>query len=195
MKIVVLAKNNYTFSKWDGGTTTQLLILPAKANYAKLNFNLRISKAIIHAPESFFSSLPGVKRNLLFLEGASLLTINKTKHQLLLPGDEINFKGSLPIHCKGRGKDFNVMITSDGKVSSQLLALEKGECIELDQTTSGQFLFLHANKGDVKVKIGEDNFVLKQDMSLYIDKLTKEVLIYIEAKKAAEIILAEVLLK
>ncbi len=195
MKIIVLNKDNYSQKRWDGGITTQLLILPTKANYAKLNFRLRISKASITAPQSIFSSLQGVKRNLLFLEGASLLTISRKKHQLLLPGDEINFKGDLPIQCKGKGKDFNVMLIGDGKTSSQLLALEKGECIELDQTTSGQFLFLHANKGDIKVGIGNENYILKQEMSLYINELNEEVLISIEAKKAAEVILAEVLLK
>lgn len=195
MKIIVLNKDNYSQKKWDGGITTQLLILPPNANYAKLNFRLRISKAAITAPQSIFSSLQGVKRNLLYLEGASLLTIIQNNYQLLLPGDEINFKGDLPIQCKGKGIDFNVMLTKEGKVSSQLLQMEKGEYIELDQTTSGQFLFLHANKGNIKVSIGNENFMLKQEMSLYINELNEEALISIEAKKAAEVILAEVLLK
>jgi environmental stress-induced protein Ves len=195
MNIVILDKDSYAYKKWDGGITNQLLILPPQANYGKLNFDLRISKAKITSLHSSFSILPGVNRNLLFLEGASLLTITPNKHQLLLPGDEINFKGDLPIQCKGKGIDFNVMLTKGGKVSSQLLQMEKGECLELDQTTSGQFLFLHANKGNIKVGIGNEKFILKQEMSLYINELNEEVLISIEANKTAEVILTEVLLK
>jgi environmental stress-induced protein Ves len=195
MKVTILNTSNYTITKWDGGTTHQLLILPLKANYAKLNFKLRLSKAVINAPQSTFSKLPGVTRNLLYLEGISLLSLPKNRHQLLLPGDEINFKGELPIHCKGKGKDFNVMHTGDANVSSQLLNLDRAEVIELDQTTAGQFLFLHAHKGEIKVSIGANHYILKQEMSLYIDKLNEELPIFIEAKKAADIILAEVLLK
>jgi environmental stress-induced protein Ves len=68
MMPIVLHKTDYVTTQWTGGSTTQMLILPRGANYAKRNFEIRLSAASIEIPESTFTPLPGVLRSLVFVK-------------------------------------------------------------------------------------------------------------------------------
>lgn len=194
MKIISLQKHTHQINKWDGGTTHELFILPAIAAYADRNFQLRISKAYIQKPESDFTLLPGINRNLLLLEGSMLLHINRKKYQLLLPADEIHFEGGIPIHCKGSGVDYNVMWKGEGEVSSQVLHMETHDHVMLDQSIGGQMLFFHLHRGKVEIEILGEVFKLNAGGSLVIDALREDLNLMVYATAASDLILSEILL-
>ena len=56
-------------SNWSGGSTTQLYICPENATLQELNFDLRISSAIIEVESSNFTTFSGYKRIIFPLEG------------------------------------------------------------------------------------------------------------------------------
>jgi environmental stress-induced protein Ves len=60
--------------EWSAGTTTQLYISPDGANFQSDNYDFRVSVARVIEPESTFTSLPGVERLLMVLEGEQELS-------------------------------------------------------------------------------------------------------------------------
>lgn len=192
MKPIVLHKTDYVTTQWTGGSTTQMLILPLKADYAKRNFEVRFSAASIEILESDFTPLPGVLRSLVLLKGALLLSSKGKGKQLLLPGDDINFKGNEAIHCKGAGSDYNVMLKGDGEISSQYLWLQKGECVEVDFEPHMQLAFLYVAQGKISIKWLGLNQKMDEAMSCYVTKLTDNCKLYIQANTEAKLVLSEV---
>ena len=67
MKITQTKKSEQVSAKWIGGTTTQLAIFPATAEYTKFNFIFRMSTATVEIEESTFTFMPGVTRHLMIL--------------------------------------------------------------------------------------------------------------------------------
>lgn len=195
MEGIGLNESEYSKTKWEGGTSTQLLILPLNASYALRNFKLRISKATIKGGESYFTLLPGIKRNLVLLEGAVLLSIKEKGKRLMLPGDEMNFSGNQEISSLGKATDFNVMMQSAGKASTQLLFLAKDEAVSVDMSAAGQLVFFHVHKGSVKIKLGTKTILLGSNQSFYIPKFKTKRDIELYANKASDIVLAEVLME
>jgi environmental stress-induced protein Ves len=192
MMPIVLHKTDYVTTQWTGGSTTQMLILPRRANYAKRNFEIRISAASIEIPESNFTSLPGVLRSLVLLKGALLLSSKGKGNQLLLPGDVTNFNGKETIHCKGTGSDYNVMLKGDGEISSQYLWLHKGEEVEVDFEPQMHLAFLHVAQGKISIKWLGLNQKMDEAMSCYVAKLTDTCKLYIKANTEAKLVLSEV---
>ncbi len=117
MKITLLQEPQFIRSQWSGGTTTQLFISPPGASYAAGDFDVRISSTTVEAEESTFTSLPGVSRKLMILEGALEISHQTHYDKALAPFDVDAFEGDW--HTTGRGRciDFNVM-TKDGRQSS-----------------------------------------------------------------------------
>lgn len=189
MKIRTCQKKQYPSSKWLGGSTTELLVLPERSSFATRNFNLRISMAKVIGPEGAFTPLKGFRRNLLMLEGAMLLR-GKKGIRLLLPGDEIKFSGSEVITSKGSGADFNVMLRK-GRAAIQLLPVEAGEAVVLDQSVSGQLVHFFAWKGAVEIRIGKKKYQLVKGDALWIDALDSAVEIVIIAEKKSMVVLTE----
>lgn len=195
MKIILHHKNTRVESTWAGGTSTQLLLKPENALYAKRDFNLRISIATVFESPSTFTSLHSYQRNLLLLEGCVLLNQNQTKHYLLLPGDEIHFDGADNIVSNGTCTDFNVMWQGDGIVHSQMLVLEAEDGYSINQSVGGQMLFFHVYVGKVNIEILGEKFILTQGMSLEIDAIRESLNLFIKANKNSQVILSEILLK
>ncbi len=192
MMPIVLHKTDYVTTQWTGGSTTQMLILPRGANYAKRNFEIRLSAASIEIPESNFTSLPGVLRSLVLLKGALLLSFKSKGKQLLLPGDDINFNGNESIQCKGTGSDYNVMLNGVGEISSQYLWLQKGEEVEVDFEPYMQLAFLHVAQGKISIKWLGLNQKMDEAMSCYVAKLTDTCRLSIKANTETKLVLSEV---
>ncbi|OYU95403.1 MAG: hypothetical protein CFE21_09660 [Bacteroidetes bacterium B1(2017)] len=195
MELIGLKDLEYVKTRWEGGTSTQLLILPVNASYAQRNFQIRISKATIKGGESNFTLLPGIKRNLVLLEGAVLLSLKGKGKRLMLPGDEMNFSGNQEISSLGKATDFNVMMQGKGRASTQLLNLAKEESVSVDMSTAGQLVFFHVHMGSVKIKVGTKTILLGSNQSFYIPKFTAQTAIELYANKASTIVLAEVLME
>ena len=130
MKITHLRKESYTTSAWSGGTTTQLYIYPADADYASRRFNVRISSAAVDLEESDFTPLPGVDRWITPLMGGFTLTHPGQAPVVMGPMSEpYNFSGGIETHCVGRALDFNLMLKdAEGRMelTSGMAKIEKG---------------------------------------------------------------------
>lgn len=189
MKIRTGQKKQYPTSKWQGGSTTELLVLPEGSSFAARNFQLRISMARVLGPEGSFTPMKGYRRNLLMLEGAMLLHGQKGI-RLVLPGDEIKFSGSESISSKGSGTDFNVMLRK-GRAAVQMLSLAAGEAVILDQSVSGQLVHFFAWKGAVQIRIGKLKYRLEKGDTLWIEELDSAAEIILIAEKKSVVILTE----
>ena len=69
----VIREQDQKTSRWSGGTTTELFLHPKNGSYAESNFLFRLSSAYCQDSESVFTSLPGVKRILMVLDGRTSL--------------------------------------------------------------------------------------------------------------------------
>lgn len=112
-KIRILRKEEQQTAVWSGGTTTQLAIWPPEAEYALRNFKWRISTARVDGEKSTFTSLPGIHRLLMILEGETRL-IHEGHHVIrLVPFEQDSFEGDWSTCSQGRCVDFNLM-TAEG---------------------------------------------------------------------------------
>ena len=169
---------------WSGGTTTQLAIYPSNSEYKERNFAWRISSARVDLEESTFTSLPGVHRILMVLEGQIELTHEGVRNTCLKPFEQDEFDGGWTTKSRGKCIDFNLMMAGcSGKldtVSSQSLKLFEREIdseaweafyclsaaanvtirIQKEFFTSvlnkGDFLLIHAKKGACSVEFSHD---------------------------------------
>ena len=111
MRVLHLTERDYKTSVWSGGTTTELFIWPAGADYGKREFAFRISSATVDLEESDFTPLPGVTRYITPLTGGFTLTHPGETPIVMAPMDRpYRFSGEIATHCLGRATDFNLML-------------------------------------------------------------------------------------
>lgn len=119
----IIRRKDLTTTQWSGGTTTQLAIYPEAASYAERNFVWRVSTARVDAERSDFTSLPGVSRILMVLDGALRLE-HAGRHEARLERfGQDSFSGDWNTVSYGRATDFNLMITEgEGSVRAVRIA-------------------------------------------------------------------------
>lgn len=126
----IVKKKELTTAQWSGGTTTQLAIFPADADYAKRNFTWRVSSATVEVEESEFTALPGISRCLVILDGTLHLKHEGHYETVLEKFGQDNFSGDWKTLSRGRVTDFNLMTTSgEGRV--QVLELKPDAVAEV----------------------------------------------------------------
>lgn len=96
-------------SNWSGGSTTQLYIYPENATLQELNFNLRISSAIIEVEASNFTKFPGYQRIIFPLEGMLTLQHDQNRAYQLKPFELATFNGESDTIGQGKVIDFNII--------------------------------------------------------------------------------------
>ena len=121
-----LTQEDYKTSKWSGGTTAQIAIYPPDALYAERDFLWRVSSARVELEESDFTALPDYERLICTLEGEIELTHNRGAALRLKPFRVHSFSGADATHCRGRCRDFNLMLRRD-RVTGSLELLKLGE--------------------------------------------------------------------
>lgn len=131
---------------WSGGTTTQLAIWPPEARYDTRDFLWRISSARVTAEESVFTSLPGVQRIILPLDGQLILQHDGHHSAVLQPFMQDAFSGDWTTRSYGRVQDFNVMYKTPCTATVQHLHLASREETELSLRRDEQ-LFLYCYCG------------------------------------------------
>jgi environmental stress-induced protein Ves len=117
--IHIIRKSELQTNLWAGGTTTELFIFPRPATYKKMDFDFRISTATIEVDKSIFTSLKGVQRTLMVLEG-TLELLHKNHYAITLePFQKDSFRGDWETISRGRAVDFNLMVR-DSKLSGHV---------------------------------------------------------------------------
>lgn len=120
----LIRKADQTTSNWSGGTTTQIAIFPKDAVYAERNFTWRISSARVDLDESEFTSLPGIWRLIMVLDGEMRLEHTGHHTTFLKRFDQDSFSGDWTTKSFGKVRDFNLMLAkgSTGKLTTISLA-------------------------------------------------------------------------
>lgn len=162
MKIEILTPKHFQTSQWSGGSTTQLYIFPPTATYTERNFELRLSTAKVESEESTFTSLPGIDRKLMILEGAITITHQDKYTKHLTPFQVDEFSGDWKTTAIGTCTDFNVM--TKGKQQSDLyhIAMEAGSNYILKPKKKCKNLFLYATFSTIHLQLSDKKYILEK---------------------------------
>lgn len=115
----IIHSSAYKTTHWGAGSTTELFIYPTTSNYAERNFTFRISIATIEESGSKFTSLEGVNRILMMLDGKVTLNHEGKYSKELQPFQQDEFDGGWSTSSTGIGKDFNLMMkNSQGNLTA-----------------------------------------------------------------------------
>ena len=115
MTYTIRKSQNYSVSQWSGGATTELFIYPEEGNYAKRQFDVRISSATIEVEKSNFTPLEGYQRLLMVLEGEVTLIHRLSQGERivkLVPFEQDYFLGDNETYSIGQCRDFNIIYKS-----------------------------------------------------------------------------------
>lgn len=190
-KFQVFKSGDFSTNRWSGGTTTELYIYPPDAEYAKRNFDFRLSLATIETEESVFTPLPGVSRNLFLREGEMLLE-HEGHHSIHLKKfDADRFEGDWTTLSKGKCSPFNLMTrgTARGKVSSIVL---NNNSATLPLTISLiEHLAIYIHSGIATVETGDYSTSLNTGDMIIIQHLLNTK-INIQSIENCELIVAEI---
>ncbi|WP_094605031.1 hypothetical protein SPSIL_018040 [Sporomusa silvacetica DSM 10669] len=137
----LIRKTDQTTSDWSGGTTTQIAIYPQQAVYAERNFTWRISSARVDLEESLFTSLPGIERLIMVLEGEMRLEHTGHHSSYLKPFDQDSFSGNWTTKSFGKVRDFNLMLAegSFGKLTAVTLAVQTTNTLDIHNPNPDRF--------------------------------------------------------
>lgn len=152
MNISIYTPNNYKTSQWAGGSTTQLFIAPAEADYANREFDYRLSTAVVELESSDFTPLPDVDRKLMILEGEISIHHQNHHSKVMKPFDVDSFSGSWNTSSKGMCSDFNVMCKNG--FSSKLFSVDisSNNDYTLNIDTDAVQCFLYIQNGNVSIE-------------------------------------------
>lgn len=169
MKISILNSSNFITSQWSGGSSTQLYIFPDNASYADRNFELRISTAKVEIAESTFTSLPGIRRKLMILDGEIQINHQGQYTKNLKPFDVDSFSGDWVTTALGTCTDFNVM--NRCKKQTDLYAVEIGtrDYYELIPGNVCEKLLIYAYSGGPELELMNRNYRLNTGNLLIVE--------------------------
>jgi len=161
----IIRKSDQKQSEWSGGTTTELAIFPEGSLYADRNFLWRLSSAKVLVPVSVFTSLPGVSRVLMVLDGNMELSHRDHYSIELKPFEQDSFSGDWHSESRGCVTDFNLMTSGDCRGEVKYISLGAGEITGPDYTGFGQIQTgmteaLYLVRGRVRISFQGDSHVL-----------------------------------
>jgi environmental stress-induced protein Ves len=168
MEITIITSDTFKTNTWSGGTTTQFFMYPPTANYQELNFDFRLSMATVSTEKSVFTSLPGVSRTLLVLDGEITLRHENSYTKQLSKFDSDAFDGGWKTSSIGICTDFNVMTT--GNTIGKLGAFnpKQNENILYPIKNKWDWLFIYNYSGEATVDINNEVYTIHQSDILVI---------------------------
>lgn len=171
MNVSIFEDHHFQKSLWSGGSTTQLYIFPEDSSFTERTFEVRISTAHVEVKKSNFTSLPGVNRKLMILEGEITISHKNRYSKHLKPFDVDAFKGEWKTTAIGTCTDFNVMTT--GNIQSKLSSLEvtanNNTHIKLED--QWEKMFLYVLKGSLQIEIDQKIYLLKKNNLLVVSRI------------------------
>ena len=171
MRAELLSTTDYLTSNWSGGTTTQLLIEPPRAEYAARDFLWRISSASVSLPESDFTALPDYDRFIAVIDGGMTLSHDGGAPLELTPGVVHRFSGASATHSVGRCTDFNLMLRR-GLAEGTMQAVRAGtRSIEVDVGTMAEQALIFSAGESCTVMLGGAEYTLRRGESLLLSGL------------------------
>ena len=171
-KVELIKKDEFLTSEWSGGTTTEIAIYPKDSIYGEKNFTWRLSSAKVEMEESNFTSLPGINRIIMVLEGRLKLEHIGHHECTLEPFQQDSFSGSWETKSYGKVVDFNLMMNHqcDGKLEPIVIKKDEKKRIILKANEKYQkrTQTIYCVSGEVKIYIlnGETLYLNQGDAAL-----------------------------
>ncbi|MBR3756022.1 MAG: HutD family protein [Firmicutes bacterium] len=163
MSIKIYKSEDFTPSKWTGGTTTQLAIFPEDADYVKRNFIWRLSTATCDLEETTFTKLPDYDRVLMVLKGDVVLAHQDVRVARLGELEQDRFDGGYHTKSFGKITDYNLMTVKGSKGYLDVIELT-AESKELEfEREEGPERFdvtFYCRDGYGTITIGTETFML-----------------------------------
>lgn len=163
---LVRGETDYRTSRWSGGSTTQIAIAPAGAEYADRDFLWRVSSAVVELEQSNFTPLPDYRRLIATLEGEICLRHGDGEPLLLRPLHVHAFDGAVPTSSRGRCRDFNLMLRKGAAEGEMEAFLLQPGSIPLPEDPRGGDQLLYCAEGSLSLSDGERFCSLSAGMSL-----------------------------
>lgn len=185
MKIEYYTKDNFNTSLWQGGKTTELLILPKDSSYKERNFVARLSSATIETSSSEFTILDGIKRFITPITHPFLLESNIKKTFLLKPFEVYEFQGDEKTYSYGMSQDFNLMLKRE-KADGWMKTIEDKKEIIVD-VENETLLWFFSPCASIDLKLNEYSKTMEA-YSLLLIKDCKEKILTIQLSKIAPLI-------
>jgi environmental stress-induced protein Ves len=162
--IEIIRKNEQNTSTWSGGTTTELAIYPKGASYRDRNFVWRLSSANVELEDSTFTSLPGIWRYIMIIEGEMELEHEEHHKTHLKPYEQDSFNGGWITKSKGKVRDFNLMLTNGykGKIEA-IHVIGEANIKEICPNQVNIFTqAIYCTEGEIEIEIDK-----KQNVNIY----------------------------
>ncbi|MBZ9687879.1 HutD family protein [Clostridium estertheticum] len=125
--IKIIKENEHKTSEWSGGTTTELYIYPEDSLYGQRNFKWRLSSAKVEVEKSTFTSLQGIFRHIMVIEGELLLEHENHHNVALKAFEQDSFSGDWTTTSFGKVTDFNLMLAQGYTGTLESIFLNSGE--------------------------------------------------------------------
>ncbi|PKQ60756.1 hypothetical protein BZG02_17960 [Labilibaculum filiforme] len=191
MNIEILRADAFQTINWAGGTSTQLFIYPPTSTYQQRDFTFRLSTATVEIEKSDFTSLPGVSRKLMILEGAIEIIHENKYRKKLNKFNTDSFEGDWNTSSVGKCIDFNLMTRGNAKGELSALTLEKNQTVPLPFKKETDFLILSVFSGEIELNTKEERQIVKQGSLCVITQLDSAKL-EIKGITNSEVILSEI---
>lgn len=189
--IELIRKAEQSTSTWTGGTTTQLAIYPKTADYKMRDFKWRLSSAEVELQESTFTSLPGIYRHIMIIEGEMTL-IHEGHHTVSLkPFMKDSFRGDWSTRSIGCAKDFNLMLNHSCKGALEAIAFNKDIYIDTaaiipDKACRNVAQGFYCAHGSISLLVnGAEEYILHEGDLIMINYASEEQCIGISLKSSS----------
>lgn len=172
MVIRIIKKDEYIKSTWSGGTTTQIGIYPADAEYKDRDFLWRISSATVDLEESTFTLLPDYDRIIMTLKGNMELAHNGGNPVTLEPFEIHEFDGADHTLSRGRVVDFNLMLRKNlcrGFVHTFMLHEGQKKALFWEGSGDKHMTLFYAFNTRVSMLIEGDGYKLEEGDTLVLE--------------------------
>jgi len=198
--IGIVKKSQYRTSQWSGGTTTELLIYPSGSSYSERSFKWRLSSAKVEAPESVFTSLPGITRHIMVTEGQIILEHENHYKKVLDTFQQDCFMGDWETISRGKATDFNLMLAQGFSGSLEVCFLKAGEQVDINLGKEKKVTnVFYALNGDLLVEIDKNIFNIEEKDLFHITQSHDEESVMLRltntSKNEAAVIRAEIMEK
>lgn len=169
MSYSIITADKFNTINWSGGTSTQLYIYPETSDYALRNFDFRLSTARVEVEKSDFTSLPGVSRKIMILNGEIEISHKNCYTKKLQEFDIDEFEGDWQTSSTGICNDFNLM--TRGKTKGQLnsLHLPKNQASDFEISNTYSKVIIYLYSGKTIFHIEDEKVILNQGEILILD--------------------------
>lgn len=157
--IEIIRKQQHKTSKWSGGTTTEISIYPRDSLYVDRKFKWRLSSAKVEVEKSTFTSLPGISRIIMIIEGEILLKHKGHHNAVLKAFEQDSFSGEWTTTSFGKVTDFNLMMAQGYNGKLEPIFFNKGEVKDI-------ILYKNANYDEEFSQITEVFYVVEGEVEM-----------------------------